>query len=237
LIRTHILQHATFEGVGSIDHWLTRHNASLTVTRFFDADAMPITTDGIDLVIAMGGPMSVNDEQELPWLKDEKRFLKQAMANHVPTLGICLGAQLIASALGASVYANAEKEIGWFPIRAVAAAHDGRFEFPRELMAFHWHGETFDLPAVAMHLAESEACRVQAFQIGRHVIGMQFHPEMTLSGARLLVEHSATDLTLGRCVQPEAAILFDDVSRFTAAHAVMDRILDYLTRDIREVAA
>jgi GMP synthase-like glutamine amidotransferase len=189
---------------------------------------MPRTTADIDLVIAMGGPMSVNDETAFPWLVDEKRFVRQAVDAGLPVLGICLGAQLIASALGARVYPNAAKEIGWFPVRAAADEDDGVFRFPQEFTSFHWHGETFDLPPGARHLAESDGCRHQAFSIGRHVMGVQFHPEMTASGACLLVEHCAMDLTPGRYVQTRDAILSTSAMQFADGHRVMDQILDYI---------
>lgn len=112
-MRTVVFQHASFEGIGSIHGWLHRHYAAVTTARLFAGDKPPQTTAGVDLVIAMGGPMSVNDERELPWLVGEKRFIREAIENGVAVVGICLGAQLIASAMGARVYRNADKEIGY----------------------------------------------------------------------------------------------------------------------------
>jgi GMP synthase-like glutamine amidotransferase len=231
-----ILQHAAFEGIGSIDGWLDRHRASVRTARLFAGDALPPTPAGIDLVIAMGGPMSVNDERTLPWLADEKTFLRRAIAENIAAVGICLGAQLIAAALGARVYANPEREIGWLPVYAVPTQDDGAFRFPREFTTFHWHGETFDLPAGGQLLAGSDGCPHQAFSIGRRVVGLQFHPEMTLSGARLLVEHCAADLTPGRSVQTADAILAGVGGGFAAGHPLMDRILDFVVFGIRSAA-
>lgn len=235
-MRALILQHAPFEGPGSIERWLERHRATVGTVRLFAEEPVPADASAYDLVVAMGGPMSVNDERSLPWLVDEKRFLGHAVDSEVPVVGICLGAQLIASALGARVYRNVEKEIGWLPVRAVSNPSGDAFRFPDVLTTFHWHGETFDLPSGARHLAESDGCRHQAFSLGAHVIGVQCHPEMTLSGACLLVEHCAEDLTPGRYVQSEETILSGDAQRFAAGHLLMDRIMDHVTAAVRSVA-
>ena len=136
-------------------------------------------SDDFDGLIVMGGPMSANDD--LTGLKDELRMIERAIGNDSPVLGICLGSQLIAKALGARVYRNAELEIGWEPVfltdGAKADAVLGGMESPA--MFFHWHGETFDLPASAEWLAYSTKCKHQAYRYGRKVYGIQFHPEIT----------------------------------------------------------
>lgn len=160
-MNVHILQHVPFEGIGSMEPWLRARSANINSTRFFEPWTLP-DVNGLDLIIAMGGPMSVNDEAGLPWLVAEKQFIRAAIQQGVPVLGICLGAQLIASALGARVYAGKQREIGWFDIEAVPQA-GGSFTFPKTATVFHWHGETFDLPARAIHLARSAACEHQTF--------------------------------------------------------------------------
>jgi len=139
-MHVHILHHVPFEGLGSIADWLSRRGDSVTDTRFFETPQLPVLAD-IDLVIALGGPMSVNDEEQLPWLQCEKHFVTEAIANGKAVLGICLGAQLIASALGARVYPAANQEIGWFPVFAEPVV-PGAFVFPARTEVFHWHGET-----------------------------------------------------------------------------------------------
>src|SRR5688572_8821838 len=144
-MRAYVLQHVPFEPLGHIEQWLTRAGAHIATVELFASQPLPAVAD-VDLLIAMGGPMSVNDEREYPWLVAEKRLIRDAIEAGRPVLGVCLGSQLIASALGARVYPNHVKEIGWFP---VTATHDGSqdvFRFPPSLQVFHWHGETFDLP-------------------------------------------------------------------------------------------
>jgi GMP synthase-like glutamine amidotransferase len=225
-MKVRVFQHAPFEGLGSIAAWLEERGAGIGVTRFFDGDRVP-SLDGVDLLIAMGGPMSVNDEAELPWLVQEKQAVREAIARGTPVLGVCLGAQLVASALGTRVFRNREKEIGWFPVQGVDAG--AAFRFPPEPLVFHWHGETFDLPPGAVRIAESPACANQAFQIGRRVIGLQFHVEMTPAGARAIVAECAADLTPDRFVQTAADILAAPPERYEAANALMTSVLDYLT--------
>ncbi len=115
-MRAHYLQHVPFEGLGSIEPWLIDAGYTITSTHLFETAEFP-EPDDFDLLVVMGGPMSINDEAVYPWLTPEKRFLRQVMETGKPVLGICLGAQLIAGCLGAKIFPNEEKEIGWFPSR------------------------------------------------------------------------------------------------------------------------
>lgn len=131
-------------------------------------------------LIVLGGTMSANDGREFPFLVAELDWLREAVRRNVPTLGICLGAQLLAKALGAEVYRSPMSEIGWFRIELLPAAagdHLFRGRGPSETV-FHWHRDTFDLPAGAVHLAQSPACPQQAFRVGQSAYGLQFHAEM-----------------------------------------------------------
>ena len=229
-MRADFFQHVPFEGLGSIAPWLEARGASVTGTRFFEEWTLPMAND-VDLLIVMGGPMSVNDESIHPWLKDEKRFIKEAIARGKPVFGVCLGAQLIANAMGARVYANAEKEIGWFPIHRVDKPRAGdAFQFPKDSLVFHWHGETFDLPAGAIPLARSEGCENQAFQLGHKVIGLQFHLETTPQGAKDLVGKCRDELVPAKFVQSEEIILSAPAERYTAINALMSDVLSFLVR-------
>ena len=204
--------------------------ADLTVTRFFEDPALP-DVDDLDLLVIMGGPMSVNDAANYPWLVAEQEFIRKAIDKDKAVIGICLGAQLIAGSLGAAVYPNREKEIGWFPVTAEPMSDtEDVFTFPQELLAFHWHGETFDLPEGATRLARSAACENQAFQLGQRVIGLQFHLETTPAGARDLVHHCRDELQPSRYVQSGAEILGMQNSDYAAINSRMDRVLQYITR-------
>lgn len=228
-MKVQVLQHVSFEDLGWITTWLDKRNAQADYIRFYQGDIAP-AGNLPDLVIALGGPMSVNDETEYPWLEDEKRYIRALLSARVPLLGICLGAQLIASAMGQKVYPAPEREIGWFPIcRTNNIADTGNFSFPATLDVFHWHGETFDLPAGAHHLARSAACENQAFQLGRRCIGVQFHLETTRPSMLSMLEHCANELlTSGRYVQTRDFIEAADDACYSTINQVTDRLLDYL---------
>ncbi len=172
-------RHSPLEGIGSIAGALDRrHIACRGLDLYTLAGPAPDLADAAGLIL-MGGPMSVNDD--LPWLHDEMLAVRDAVDRGKPVLGICLGAQLIAKALGARVYRNPVKEIGWAPVYWTGqAAADPLFRgFSHPETLFHWHGETFDLPHGAARLAYSEACGNQAFRIAGNVYGLQFHAEVT----------------------------------------------------------
>lgn len=155
-LRVHVLQHVPFEDLGSIRDWLDERRASVGYTRLFADAPLPVVAD-VDCLSASGGPMSVNDDATLPWLVSEKRFVREFMTTGRPMLGVCLGAQLVANALGARVSRLADKEIGWFQVRAVPVS-EGLLRLPASLDTFHWHGEMFDVPEGAARLAESDGC-------------------------------------------------------------------------------
>ena len=225
-MRAHYLQHVPFEGLGSIENWLQRNGYAITSTRFYEHPDVP-EVDGIDLLIVMGGPMSVNDEAEYPWIVAEKAFIRAVVAANKPVLGICLGAQLIASALGAAVYPNTVKEIGWFPVRATDGK-DARFQFPETVDVFHWHGETFDLPPRAIQLAESDGCQHQAFQIGDRVMGLQFHLETTPASVQALTTHCRDELVAEDTIQSAETMLAAPPDRYETINGLMADILEYL---------
>jgi GMP synthase (glutamine-hydrolysing) len=229
-MKVHYLQHVSFEGIGSIEAWLTLRGAQVSATRFYAGVQLP-HLDDFDWLIVMGGPMSVNDEQHYPWLVAEKRLIREAIAEHKVVLGICLGAQLIASAMGARVYPNTEPEIGWFPIERVSAAgtHPCAALLPMRCEVFHWHGETFDLPPGAVHLAQSPACTHQAFLLGQRALGLQFHLETTPASVQALIDHCGAELTSGRYVQSAQEMLVL-AERFTYINRLMVDILGYFER-------
>ena len=229
-MRVQVFQHVPFEGLGAIEPWLAARGAQIGWTRFFAGARIPEPED-YDWLIAMGGPMSVNDEVALPWLRDEKRAIAAAIDAGKTVLGVCLGAQLIASACGAKVFRNPESEIGWWPIERVAEpeAHPIARALPARAEVFHWHGETFVLPPGAVHLARSEACEAQAFALGPRVVGMQFHLETTRESAAALVRHCPEDLKPGHYVQ-SGAEMTNDAGRFEKLRGVLEDVLAALAR-------
>lgn len=228
-MQAHYLQHVPFEGLGSIESWLKSSGYTISCTKLFESAAFP-KLEEVDLLIVMGGPMSVNDEEEFPWLVAEKEFIRSAINMGKPVLGICLGAQLIANALGAKVYKNTETEIGWFPVNAVSNRSDSLFSFPESAQVFHWHGETFDLPTGATLLASSAGCVNQAFQLGDSVIGLQFHLETTALSATELVNNCRDELIPAKYVQAEEGILSADAESYLSINRLMESILVFITR-------
>jgi GMP synthase-like glutamine amidotransferase len=222
-----VFQHVPFEDVGSMAGWSDGKKAQVDYTRFHADPTLP-DEKNMDLLVIMGGPMSVNDEGEFPWLRAEKEFVREAVTRGVAVLGVCLGAQLIASALGAKVYSSREKEIGWFPVESVPVSSE-TFSFPRDFTPLHWHGETFDLPPGAIRLAKSTACANQAFQIGRRTMGLQFHLEATPKTAKTMVANCRDELTPGTYIQRESDLLAASPDLYRKANALMVGVLDYLT--------
>jgi GMP synthase-like glutamine amidotransferase len=223
----HVLQHVPYEGTGSIQPWMEARGIPVTTARLFEGSALPGPGD-FDWLIVMGGPMSVNDEKAHSWLAPEKRLISRAIEAGRIVLGICLGAQLIASALGARVFPNACKEIGWFPVRKTPGADSdfaGVFNESQEV--FHWHGDTFDLPFGAMNLLESSACAHQAYSIGNRVVGLQFHLETTRATAASLIDNSRHEIVPSATIQNEEEML-SRPERFNRINGLMDSILESL---------
>ncbi|MBT8359533.1 MAG: amidotransferase [Desulfobacterales bacterium] len=225
-MKIHWLQHVPFEGLGSISDWVKRRGHPLSCTRFWARDTLP-EPDSLELLIVMGGPMGIYEEDIYPWLAEEKLFIRSVVERGVGVLGICLGAQLLADVFGARVYPNSSKEIGWYPV----AREDGdaaplRAILPETIEVLHWHGDTFDIPAVGQALFSSEACRNQGFMIGDRIIALQYHLEMTQEALMVLVENCRGELSSEGWVQNEEEI-FSHESAMIATNHLMDKILDY----------
>ena len=224
----HLLQHVPFEGPGSIEEWALTKGHTLTTTRFYAQEQFP-PLDRFDVLVIMGGPMSIHDEQLYSWLKGEKWFVRQVVDSGKPVLGICLGAQLLAEVLGGSVYPGEQKEIGWFPINLDSdfASHPLGKQLPREMTVFHWHGETFSLPPGAQLLASSVACENQGFIYQDRVIGLQFHLETTPYSAQSIIEHCADELVEAPYIQNAEEIL-ETTDNFVQINRYMQQLLEYI---------
>ncbi len=224
-MRVEVLQHVPFEGLGSMRAWLKERGARIHFNHLWRGEPLP-GLDAVDLVVAMGGPMSVNDEGRFPWLVVEKRWLEAAMTRGIPTLGVCLGAQLLSCVLGGRVAPTPGREIGWFEVQGLETASS--FRFPDRFNAFHWHGEAYTLPDGCHQLARSAACEQQAFQYGRHAIGLQFHLETTPETMHGLIARLGQELQPGPWVQCAEQMRAEPAASFEAIHALMGEVVAYL---------
>ncbi len=227
IMQVHIIQHVEFEGPGAIGRWALERGHALGTTGQWSGAALP-KPDDFDFLVIMGGPMSANDDAGFAWLAPEKKLIAESLRAQKPILGVCLGAQLLANVLGARVYRNREKEIGWFPVSLTPEARASVLrDLPETLTVLHWHGETFDLPEGAARLAESAGCRNQAFEFQGRALGLQFHLEVTPDGLSKLIENSAGDIGPGAFVQSaeemQAAAAASKELR-PALYSILDRL-------------
>jgi len=228
-MRIHSLQHVPFEDIGSLLKDVQTQGHSLTTTHWYQGDSAP-DLDSFDLLIVMGGPMGVYDDDIYPWLPIEKEFIANTIAAGKKVMGICLGAQLIACVLGAQVTRNVHREIGWFPLEINADAHHPVADILAGCkQVFHWHGDTFALPAQAQLIASSEACANQAYVIDNQVYGFQFHLETTEKSASALIQHCAQDLDNSAFVQSAEKIM-QDKENFIAINLAMTAVFNQLLK-------
>jgi GMP synthase-like glutamine amidotransferase len=194
-MKIHCLAHVPFEDAANIGRWAKLRGHSLTYTHFFKDETLP-PMEFFDMLAIMGGLMNVYEHDEYPWLVPEKAFIRQAVNAGKKIIGVCLGAQLLADVLGGSVRANENKEIGWHIVKQTPEAPQSRAfsELPSEMLVFQWHGDTFSLPPGAVHLAENNVCKNQAFQYGENVLGLQFHMEYSEGSIEKMLTHCADEL-------------------------------------------
>jgi GMP synthase-like glutamine amidotransferase len=207
-MRLHSLQHVPFEDLAHIESWAQDRSHSISRTLLFNKDPFP-EMSSFDWLVILGGPMNIYEEEEFPWLKREKKFIAEAIAQQKVVLGICLGAQLVADVLGGKVFKNPYKEIGWYPVRPTPEAEKSEIfrPLPAQFVAFHWHGDTFSIPPGGMRIAESEGCPNQAFEYHGRVIGLQFHLESALESIQRLIRNCGDELVGGKYIQSAAEML------------------------------
>lgn len=233
-LRIHVFQHVPFEGPGYIENWARENGHKLTGTHFYEKHRLP-RINQIDWLIVMGGPMSVNGTENHPWLGKEQDFIRRCVDADKTVLGICLGAQLVAKALGSEVYANGEQEIGWYPVQfrtprggnGASGIRKLFRNFPKEMTVLHWHGDTFDLPEGAGLFASSHGCDNQLFAIGERVVGIQFHFESTPDSLQALVDNAGSEETRGPHVMRPGEILGNS-HHIPTNNRYMKRILTHL---------
>jgi GMP synthase-like glutamine amidotransferase len=197
----HCLLHAPFEPPGTIENWILEHKHHISTTKLWLGDAPPCV-DEFDALVIMGGPMSIHDESKLEWLKSEKRLIGETIRKEKKILAVCLGAQLVAEALGATVRENTYPEIGFFPVEFSKKAPLSFLPLlPEKITTFHWHSETFDTPVSAICLASSGACKNQAYAVADRILAIQFHPEVTAQMVEDMVFYGKAELERGPWIQ------------------------------------
>lgn len=231
-MRLHYLQHASFETPGTILDWAKASAFEVTATRLYAQERLPYLDD-VDWLVVMGGPMNIYQDDEYPWLPAEKAFIRSAIDAGKVVVGVCLGAQFVADALGAKVMPNTQKEIGWFTVRLTpdAAASAAFSKLPTSFTALHWHGDTFDIPAGAARMAFSEATANQAFQLGKRVFAVQFHLECTAEALADLAYNGESELVPGPWVQSAEELLNQPVLVGTS-----ERLMGAFLDGVREEA-
>jgi len=229
-MRLHYLQHVPFEDLANIKVWAERKDYSISRTLLFNGERLPDTGD-FDWLVIMGGSMNIYEDDKYPWLIEEKKFIEKAIANRKIVLGVCLGAQLIADVLGSVVYKNEYKEIGWFPVSLTQESRKSALfnTLPDDFTAFHWHGDTFDLPDGATRIAENEGCANQAFEYNCRVIGFQFHLESSIESINLLLQNCGDEIVAGKYIQTpdEMLSLKHNVQEI---NRIMDLLLDNMEK-------
>lgn len=221
----HYIQHVPYEGLGMIKNWAQENNCIISSTNA-SQQKFP-NPDEIDWLCIMGGPMGVYEQDQYPWMKAEFDFIEKCIQQNKIVLGICLGAQLIAHVLGAKVYPNLHKEIGWFSVQKVK--HDCKVfkDFPDVLDVFQWHGDTFDIPHRANLIMSSEACINQAFIYQQKVLGLQFHLEMHHEAAQILTKNCYNQDAIGPYIQKPNDFLNQD-KKFTNSNKYLYQLLTNL---------
>ena len=224
------IEHVPQEGVGTISAYVQDLGGQLARHKQYQQKPLSVPHSDYDVLIAMGGPMGVNDGDRYPWLDGELRFIREAVDQGKYVLGVCLGAQMIAKSLGAEVRKNPCTEIGWFPIffeDAFLKTRPGR-GLDRQMDVLHWHGDTFAMPPGAVRIAGSEACANQGFLYEGRVLGLQFHLEMGEEEVDVMTEHFKDELVPERFVQDGEEIRARTAERAASARRAMFSILDGL---------
>jgi len=220
----HFIQHVAFEYPGSIIDWATENNHTTAFTKVFEEAVFPLPAQ-YDMLVILGGPMGVYEEDIYPWMADEKHCIKAAIAAKKKVLGVCLGSQFIANVLGEEVYPHTLKEIGWWPVQKVTE-HALTEGLPVEFITFHWHGDTFKLPGGAVQLFRTAQCGQQGYIYSNHVAGLQFHMEVKQDLLDGMTEHESKELTGEGYVQTAQTIQQNIAVEVPKQNVYMKRLLN-----------
>jgi GMP synthase (glutamine-hydrolysing) len=228
-MKIHCIRHEPFEGLACIEDWINENNHELSCTFTYLQQAFP-SECSFDLLIIMGGTASIYESYQESWYLDEKRFLEDCINRNIKILGICLGAQILASILGSKIYPGKAKEIGWFPVEFFTSDLPGLNFFPRRIETFHWHGDTFDIPEGAVKLASSEITPNQGFVYKDTLFALQFHPEMTTTSLQKIIKAAGNDLNQkGESIQTAEQIL-SRRELISENNLLMFKLLDYMAK-------
>ena len=221
-----IIQHVPYEGPGAIRQWAEQAGYPLEILNPSDlGDSLPLPK----ALILMGGPMSVHDTDEYPWLVVEKRYLTRVLEAGIPVLGICLGAQLIADGLGGQVVRAEQPEFGWWPVTTTEIGQQAPWTLPDTLTPLHWHGEQVILPPGATLLASSPACSAQIFTVGETVLGLQCHLEATSQTVAELLQACGQEATESASVYKQMP---EDIEKCTEHFEQNIPILNHLLNQL-----
>jgi GMP synthase (glutamine-hydrolysing) len=223
-MRVHVLQHAAYEGPGEIAVWAEKRGHTVKVSHLYRGDALPALA-AFDALVIMGGEMNIYQYRDWPWLQAESEFIQAALQHGKPAVGICLGAQFLADALGSRVVQNSVHELGWFPVTWTAASRERFPQLPSASTVLHWHGDRFGLPPGATRLAASEGCAEQGFVVPGKALGLQFHMEVDPALVKLYVD-SQGSWPAGKYVQVPAQILVEAGKHCEANRSLLHGMLD-----------
>ncbi len=227
-MKIHYIQHVPFEDLGYINEWGEKHGASFSRSKMYEGDKLP-ALDQFDFLVVMGGPMGVYDDSDYSWLAAEKGFIRTVLNSDKTILGICLGAQLIAEALGSKIKKNKVKEVGWSAMKVLPAGKSIFGEL-KKVVGLHWHGDTFDLPDNAERILQNEACLNQGFlyDYGR-VVGLQTHFEIMGNGLRSLLREAYESEGQGPYIQSRKELI-DGCTHIPNSTRVLSQLLHFMKK-------
>lgn len=232
-MKVHFLIHLPYKEYTFAENWVLENRHTLSRNHLLEEDFNFPEPETFDLLVVLGGIMSVNDESEYPWLVKEKKYIESVMKRNKKVLGVCFGSQLLADVLGAKVYKHEIPEVGWHEISLLNEAEESLVfkNLPDKFVSFVWHYDTFDIPAGCTRLARSEACKNQAFEYGTQIIGLQFHPEFTLENIKRLLKDYGNLIVESEFSQSPELIL-SKKGNFKASNNILKIILEKMTLSI-----